>query len=78
MKCVVCKGSDISNRLVDEEVRMGNDIVLVELKALVCGNCGERYYDHISMQKIEKLKESLQGHVVKMEEVGKIFRALAA
>lgn len=78
MKCVVCNGSDIKAQLVDEEVRTGNDIVLVELNIQVCGNCGERYYDQVTMQKIEKLKDRLKRRMVEIEEVGKVFRARAA
>ena len=45
MKCIVCKGSDIELKAVDEQIRAGRDIILVPMNILVCSNCGERYYD---------------------------------
>ena len=45
MKCVVCKGSDIEPKTVDEQIRTESDIILVPMNILVCSNCGERYYD---------------------------------
>ena len=78
MKCVVCNGVDISLKLVDEEVRTGADIVLVAMNILMCNQCGERYYDQLTMQKIEKLKDKMKTRRLKMEEVGKVYRAKAA
>jgi len=45
MKCVICSGDDIKEKEVEEEIRVGNDIVLVPAKTMVCTKCGERYYD---------------------------------
>jgi YgiT-type zinc finger domain-containing protein len=39
MKCVICGSPDIKEKNVE------NDIVMVSIKTLVCGSCGERYYD---------------------------------
>jgi len=50
MKCVVCKGSDIELKTVDEQIRTEKDIILVPMTILVCSNCGERYYDRKSMR----------------------------
>jgi len=45
MKCVICNGSDIEVRKVDEQIALGDGIVLVRLTLPVCSQCGERYYD---------------------------------
>ena len=78
MKCVVCKGSDIELKTVDEQIRKGRDIVLVPMNILVCSNCGERYYDRKSMRKIENIRNKVQNQELDVEEVGKVMRAHAA
>ena len=50
MKCVICNGSDIEVRTVDERIALGDDIVLTRLTIPVCSQCGERYYDRKTMQ----------------------------
>ncbi len=77
MKCVICKSSDIQMKMVEEEIKIGRDIVLVPMEVLVCLNCGERYYDRKTMRKIEELRGRLGSHDLEIEEVGKVFRAHA-
>ncbi len=55
MRCVICKNPDIQKKQVQEEIKKGEDIVLVPLEILVCLNCGERYYDRKAMKKIEEV-----------------------
>ena len=50
MKCVICKGNDIAVKTVDEQIAVGDDILLVRLDLPVCSQCGERYYDRKAMQ----------------------------
>ena len=78
MKCVVCKGSDIELKTVDEQIRKGRDIILVPMSILVCSNCGERYYDRKSMRKIEDIRNKVQNQELDVEEIGKVMRAHAA
>lgn len=78
MKCIVCKGSDIELKTVDEQIRKGRDIILVPMSILVCSNCGERYYDRKSMRKIEDIRNKVQNQELDVEEVGKVMRAHAA
>jgi YgiT-type zinc finger domain-containing protein len=78
MKCVVCKSTDIVKKTVDEEIKADANIILVSMDVLVCGNCGERYYDRATMRKIENLRLKLKNANLDIEEVGKIFRAHAA
>lgn len=78
MKCIVCQGTDIARKTVDEEIRSGNDIVLLPLDLLVCSECGERYYDRRDMQKIEDVRTRLREKMIPLAEVGKVFRAKAA
>lgn len=78
MICVVCKGTDIALKTVDEEIKSGRDILLVPLDVLVCGTCGERYYDQKTMRKIEEIRGRLKKKELKVEQVGKVYRAKAA
>ena len=77
MKCIVCKGSDIEPKDVDEQIRAGRDIVLVPMNILVCSNCGERYYDRKAMRTIEEIRTKLKNQELDVEEVGKVMRAHA-
>ena len=75
MKCVICKGSDIQMKTIEEEIKSGKDIVLISLEVLVCQSCGERYYDRKTMRKIEVVRSRLRKHDLKVEEVGRVLRA---
>jgi len=75
MKCVICKGSDIQMKTIEEEIKSGNDIVLISLEVLVCQSCGERYYDRKAMRKMEVVRSRLRKHDLKVEEVGRVLRA---
>jgi len=78
MKCLVCNGSNIQAERVDEQIRAGENIVLLQMDILVCETCGERYFDKKNMKKIEKVREQLRDHKLKVKEVGKVMRAVAA
>jgi YgiT-type zinc finger domain-containing protein len=77
MKCVICKSPDIKLGMVEEEVKSGTDILLVPMKILVCEHCGERYYDTKAMRRMEDLRSSLKRKELKVEEVGKVLRAIS-
>jgi len=77
MKCVICKGSDIELKTVDEQIRTGRDIILIPMNILVCSNCGERYYDRKAMKKVEDIRAKLKNQELDVEEVGKVMRAHA-
>jgi len=76
MKCVICKSSDIQKQMVEEEIKSGMDIILISLEVLVCMNCGERYYDRMTMRKIKNIRAKLKQRELKVEEVGKVLRAI--
>jgi len=78
MRCVVCKGSDIELKTVDEQIRTESDIILVPMNILVCSNCGELYSDRQSMRKIEEIRKKSKNKELDVEEVGKVMRTHAA
>ena len=77
MKCIVCKGSDIELKTVDEQIRTERDIILVPMNILVCSSCGERYYDRKSIRKMEEIRKKLKNKELDVKEVGKVMRANA-
>ena len=74
MKCVICKGDDITLNTVDEQIAVGNDIVLIRLELPVCSQCGERYYDRWAMKRIEEIRAKGRERALVVEEVGKVLR----
>ena len=78
MKCLVCNGSNIQPKRVDEQIKSREDIVLVQMDILVCETCGERYFNKKNMKKIETVREQLRDHKLDVREVGKVMRAVAA
>lgn len=73
MKCVICHGEDIKIKEVKEELYYNNNIVYVPVKVLVCGTCGERYYDRRTMQFLEEVERELKTKKAKLKEVGKLL-----
>jgi YgiT-type zinc finger domain-containing protein len=78
MKCVICKSTNIIKKSVEEEIKIGHDIVLFVLDTFVCQSCGERYYDRKTMQKLEDVKVRLSKEDVELEDVGRVLRAKVA
>lgn len=74
MKCVICNSPHIEMKKVEEEIKSGNNILIVPTEVLVCLSCGERYYDKKTMRKIEEIRSKLQKRDLAMDEVGKVFK----
>lgn len=73
MICVICHGEEIKGADVREEIRIGNDIVYVPIRALVCQTCGERYYDRQTMRYLEQVEQKLKAGDVELHEVGRVL-----
>jgi len=74
MKCVICSGDDIKEKEIEEEIRVGNDIVLVPAKAMVCTKCGERYYDRKTLMNLEIVKYKIEKKQLEVETVGNVLK----
>ncbi|MBI1882954.1 MAG: YgiT-type zinc finger protein [Chlamydiae bacterium] len=75
MDCVICKGKDVVvKKAMDEELQIGNDVIFVSLKLLVCSQCGERYYDRAAMRKLEKLERDVLHKKIRLKEIGYVLR----
>ena len=62
MKCVICKTGDLQPQSVSVTVnRQGALLVVQGVPALVCDNCGERYFeDAVSGRLLELAEQTLQ------------------
>jgi len=74
MKCIICHSTDISVRRVNEQLSQGEDMILVPVEVLVCNNCGERYYDRRTMQRLEEIEDAVNAGRVSLERVGEVLR----
>lgn len=73
MKCIICHGEDIQLTQVNEEFRLGNDIVYQSIQTPVCQTCGERYYDRRTIRSLEEFETKLRAGTVDLHEVGKVL-----
>lgn len=73
MKCVICHSENIRVKPVYEEIRQDQDIIRVYVEIPVCADCGERYYDRPTMQRLEQVREKLRVRDVPLREVGKVL-----
>jgi YgiT-type zinc finger domain-containing protein len=73
MKCVICRGEKIVPRSVREEIHVGDDIVYVTVEALVCTQCGERYFDRATVRKLETIERELERGREKLPVIGKVL-----
>ena len=60
MKCFICHGDTIEPRTFREELHVGDDIVHVNIDALVCTQCGERYLDRSTIRRLEVIECELE------------------
>ena len=78
MKCVICKSGDIAQRMTEEEIRIGSNIIFVSVKALVCKECGEKYYNRAEMKRLEDMERLLRQNKVSLEKIGDILKPAVA
>ena len=73
-RCVICNSRTIKEKKVEKEIRVGNDIVLVPAKAMVCTKCGERYYDRKIMMNLEMVKYKVEKKQLEVETIGNVLK----
>ena len=73
MKCVICRGEEIVPRSVREEIHVADDIIYVTVDALVCTQCGERYFDRATVRKLESIERELERGRETLLEIGKVL-----
>lgn len=73
MTCIICHGENIEVRDVAEEIRVGTDIVHVQIQIPVCQTCGERYYDRQTMRYLEQVERQLNEGKGTFKEIGRVL-----
>jgi YgiT-type zinc finger domain-containing protein len=73
MKCIICHGEDMQVTAVQEEPKIGPDIVHVPIQIPVCRTCGERYYNRRALHFLEEVDQKLKTGNARLPEVGKIL-----
>ena len=75
MKCIFCKGN-LSKELVTEEVKVGNDHVLVKLEAEVCENCHEKYFPEGTVDFLQEIKKKLKADKSHLKPIGQVYQSV--
>jgi len=58
-KCAIC-GGKVEERVISEELRVGNDFVVIEnVRAGVCVECGEKYYPPGVVDRFRNIEKSI-------------------
>jgi len=78
MKCVICKGTNIEKKSINEELRVGSDVILVPVEVMVCKSCGERYYDRRTMRYLEEIESQIKKEKIPFDVVGRVLKARIA
>jgi len=67
MKCAMCKG-DMKEGIINYPVDRENQFLLIKnVPALICQQCGESYLDDEVFAKIEEIVENIKGSNVEIE-----------
>ena len=73
MKCVICKGGDAKENIVQAEIKVGCDRLLVVVRAEACIECGERYYSADTLRYFERLRIEFKGGGSTPPAVGRVY-----
>ena len=74
MKCIICNSDAIQKKIVDEEIRHGNDVIFVPIETLVCLSCGERYYDRRTMKYLEDIADKIKAEKAELIQIGQVLK----
>jgi YgiT-type zinc finger domain-containing protein len=75
-KCAKC-GGKVEEREISEEVRVGNDFVVIEnVKVGVCKECGERYYPPGVVDRLRDIERNIMDRkkLRKLEVIGSTYK----
>lgn len=68
MKCVICRqGETEPGRVTVTLVRGGTVVVIKEVPAGVCGQCGEYYLDEVTSARVMAMGEEAVRHQAEVE-----------
>lgn len=75
-KCAIC-GGKVEEREISEELRVGNDFVVIEnVRAGVCVECGEKYYPPGVLDRLRNIERNImdQKKLKKLDVIGSTYR----
>ncbi|NOR78116.1 MAG: YgiT-type zinc finger protein [Methanophagales archaeon] len=75
-RCAIC-GGKVEEREISEEVKIRNDFVVIEnLRAGVCVECGERYYPPGVVDRLRGIERSLMDRekLKRLDVIGSTYR----
>jgi len=75
-KCAIC-GGKVEERKISEEVKVRNDFVVIEnVRAGVCVECGERYYPPGVVDRLRGIERSLMDRekLKRLDVIGSTYR----
>jgi YgiT-type zinc finger domain-containing protein len=68
MKCVVCKHGETKQGSTRVSLERGNTVLVVrEVPAQVCENCGEAYVDADAFDRLQRMLDEASGAGVQVE-----------
>ena len=73
MKCVICHNDEIEQKKINEEFRVGNDVIYAPVHIPMCNTCGERYYDRKTKRYLEEIENKLRSNAIPLKEIGKVL-----
>lgn len=77
MICVFCRGN-LTAKEVLEEVKVGNNHIMVDVRAEECDNCHERYFPEGTVDYLQRLKAELKKNPRQFKTVGQVFQAASS
>lgn len=75
-KCAIC-GGKVEEREVSEEIRVENDFVVIEnVRAGVCAECGERYYPPGVVDRLRNIERNIMNRkkLKKLDVIGSTYK----
>jgi len=75
-KCAIC-GGKVEEREVSEEIRVENDFVVIEnVRAGVCVECGERYYPPGVVDRLRNIERNIMNRkkLKKLDVIGSTYK----
>ncbi len=70
MECHYCKGKMVAGKTAYSVNRKGYHLVIDEVPAFVCTQCGEPYFEEKSIQLIQELISQVDERAEKIQAVG--------
>ena len=71
-KCPLC-GGKIEEKEVDKIIRNGTDMIILNVNAGVCNQCGEKIFSKETHEKINKAREEVKIGIAELKPVRRTY-----